>query len=208
MKKIYLLAICLCTGFGLMAQETQSDTDFEEDETRKSVFKKENLFVGGTVNLSFGNRITALGISPYFGYSLNRYVDVAASIGVDYVSQRDNTYENDKLRQTIFSPGAFVRLFPIKFLFAHAQYEHNFIRYKYIYPSSFNQPSEKMHLNADAFLIGGGFASGRDSDQKSFYYFSILWDIGKDYNSPYVDNNGRAIPIIRAGYNVALFQGR
>jgi hypothetical protein len=29
-----------------------------------------------------------------------------------------------------------------------------------------------------------------------------------DKNSPYVDNFGRSNPIIRAGYNIGLFQGR
>jgi hypothetical protein len=34
-----------------------------------------------------------------------------------------------------------------------------------------------------------------------------LFDVIKNINSPYTDNLGRATPIIRAGYNVALFQG-
>ncbi|HSN60937.1 MAG TPA: hypothetical protein VLR49_08380, partial [Ferruginibacter sp.] len=61
---------------------------------------------------------------------------------------------------------------------------------------------------AHSMLVGGGFASGRDADNKSFYYISILWDVAKSPNSPYKDNLNRAIPVIRAGYNIALFQGR
>ena len=38
----------------------------------------------------------------------------------------------DKLRQTVYGPGAFVRLFPVNFLFASAQYEYNLIHLKYI----------------------------------------------------------------------------
>jgi hypothetical protein len=33
-----------------------------------------------------------------------------------------------------------------------------------------------------------------------------MWDIAGDPNSPYVDNLGRSTPVIRAGYNIGLFQ--
>jgi len=35
-----------------------------------------------------------------------------------------------------------------------------------------------------------------------------MWDVLKDENSPYTDNLNRAIPQIRAGFNIGLFQGR
>ncbi len=181
----------------------------EEEETKRPFFKKENFFTGGTVNAAFGNQFTSLGISPFFGYSINRYVDVAASIGYNYISQRDFFRLDDKLRQSVYGPGAFVRLFPVKFLFAQAQYEFNLLRLKYIFPSNLGIPNEKNKFDAHSFLIGGGFASGRDfADQRSYYYFSILWEVGNNINSPYKDNLNRATPIIRAGYNIALFQGR
>ncbi len=201
MKKISLVILLVMFSVNLWAQD--------EDE-KKSGFKKENLFTGGTLNVSFGNQVTALGISPFFGYSINKYIDVAASVGLNYISQRDYSFynSNDKLRQTIYGPGAFVRVFPVKFLFAQAQYEFNFIKYKYIPPSNSGMPSEKYNMDAHSMLVGGGFASGRDGDNKSFYYISILWDVAKSVNSPYKDNLNRAIPVIRAGYNIALFQGR
>ena len=197
-KKISLVVLLALFSVNLWAQD--------EDE-KKGGFKKENLFTGGTVNLSFGNQVTALGISPFFGYSINKYVDVAASVGLNYISQRDNYIQDDKLRQTIYGPGAFVRVFPVKFLFAQAQYEFNLIKYKYIPPSN-SGPTEKYNMDAHSMLVGGGFASGRGADNKSFYYISILWDVAKAANSPYKDNLNRAIPVIRAGYNIALFQGR
>ena len=198
-----LLFLLLFTTLNVAAQEEE-----KADDEKKGGFKKENLFTGGTVNLSFGNQVTALGLSPFFGYSINRFVDVAATVGMNYISQRDVLYANDKLRQTIYGPGAFVRLFPVKFLFAQAQYEFNFIRYKYIPVSGSGQPSETTKLDAQSFLVGAGYAGGRNSDNKSYYYISVLWDIAKAKNSPYTDNLDRAVPIIRAGYNIALFQGR
>lgn len=181
----------------------------QDDEEDIKGFKKENLFMGGTLNVSFGNQLTALGVSPFFGYSVNRYLDVAASFGVNYISQRDiSGYNvNDKLRQTVYGPGAFIRVFPVNFLFAQAQYEFNLIKYKYIPPPNSGGTVEKYNYDAHSLLIGPGFASGRNKENKSYYYISVLWDIGKATNSPYKDNIDRAVPVIRAGYNIALFQG-
>lgn len=175
-----------------------------QDEEIKTGFKKENLFVGGTVAFGIGSGQTSFGLGPYFGYSINKYIDAAVSINYNYVSQRDY-YSPTKYRQTIIGPGAFIRIFPVKFLFAHAQFEQNFIQQRTIYGSGF--PDDKTHLNVSSFLIGPGYASGRD-ESKSFYYISVLFDVVKNINSPYVDNQGRVDPIFRAGYNIALFQGR
>ncbi|MBC7866590.1 MAG: hypothetical protein H7X88_03560 [Gloeobacteraceae cyanobacterium ES-bin-316] len=200
-KQIFLVAIMMAVSFNLVAQD---------EEEVKTGFQKDKLFTGGTLNLSFGNQVTALGLSPFFGYSLNKYLDVAASVGVSYISQRDYSFYNadDKLRQVIYGPGAFVRVFPVKFLFAQAQYEFNLIKLKYIPPSNSGLPSDTYNSDAHSVLVGGGFASGRDAYNKSFYYISVLWDVAKSDNSPYKDNLNRAIPILRAGYNIALFQGK
>ena len=201
MKKIIWTACIILFALHANAQDEEKSEPF---------FKKENLFAGGTLNLGFGNQTTSLGIAPFFGYSFNRYIDLAICPGISYISIRD--YNNDlgsKLRQTVYGPGCFVRLFPVNFLFAQAQYEYNFIRYHYIPSGNQNPADERLKLDAHSLLVGGGFASGRDfSHQKSYYYFSILWDIGESINSPYKDGLDRAVPIIRAGYNIALFQGK
>jgi len=176
----------------------------EEDEVIKGGFKKENLFVGGNVALGLGSGNFSVGVGPYIGYSINKYIDAAAGLNYSYLSQRDY-YTTQKNRQSVIGPSAFVRLYPVKFLFAHAQYEYNFIKYKQIYGNGI--PDNVYKINVPSFLIGPGFASGRDAYSKSFYYISVLFDVLKNKNSPYTDNQGRVTPIIRAGYNVALFQG-
>ncbi len=201
-KNVFALLCAISFSVMLHAQTTEEPT-----EPKKRWFKKENLFTGGTVGLGFGQGSFSLGLSPYFGYSINRYVDVAVSFGYNYFSQRDVKYFGDKLRISDYAPGAFVRVYPLKFLFAHLQYEHNFISEKFIYPSNLNLPSEKMSVNAGSFLIGPGYASGRDEDNKLFYYISVLFDVGGNKNSPYIDQLGRVDPVIRAGINIPLFQG-
>ena len=200
MKRTIVLLLMSSIAFYSFAQK---------GDKKESIFKKENLFTGGDMTFSLGNNFTVLGASPYFGYSINRFVDVAASFGYLYTSQRDIQYPgaDDKVRQTIISPGAFARLYPIKWLFAQAQYEHNFIRQKYL-PGEFSlEPQGTYRVDANSLLLGGGIAGGRDIDNNSFYYFSIAWDVLKNSNSPYVDELGRNRPILRAGYNIALFQG-
>jgi hypothetical protein len=66
--------------------------------------------------------------------------------------------------------------------------------------------------------VGGGFASGREKGSTTFYYISVLFDVLKNINSPYVNvtynpndpsqQRVDIVPIFRAGINVGLFQNR
>jgi hypothetical protein len=212
MKKITIAILCLSV-FVINANAQKE----EDDDVKKPFFKPENLFTGGSLGVNFGQvqfsgtqseqRQFSFGLGPHIGYSINKYVDVALSLNYTYLSQRDNFVRGDKIRQNSIGPGAFVRLFPINFLYAQAQFERNFITLKYIPASNNSLPSEKISVAATSYLIGAGYATGRQ-DGNTFYYFSILFDVGNDINSPYKDELGRVNPVIRAGFNIALFQGR
>lgn len=198
MKKIILGTMLFTLVLAANAQD-------EKDE-EPGGFKKENLFTGGSINVSFFNGTTQLGVSPYFGYSITKWLDAAVSINFNYISQRDYYDYGDKVRQTILGPGAFVRIFPVNFLFAQAQYEHNFLTQKYV-PATNGSPRDKFKTDVNSLLLGVGYASGREQYNKSYYYISLSFDVLKLANSPYVDNLQRGIPIINAGFNIALFQG-
>jgi hypothetical protein len=202
MKKAVIFLALISSFYAANAQDEE-----KRGNEKKGGFKKENLFVGGDVALGFSNISTTLGASPYFGYSINKYIDVAASFNFTYTSQRDYPAYGDKIRQTIYGPGAFARIYPLKFLFAQAQFEHNFVRQKYFPGSNSPYAADLTHVDANSLLVGAGYAGGRDEDNKNFYYISISWDLIRNENSPYVDGLGRAVPIIKAGYNIALFQG-
>ncbi len=207
MKKVFLVLVLFGIVLSTNAQDDTKEKQKEKNK-KKGGFKKENLFLGGNVTASFFSGGTLLGLSPYFGYSLNKYVDLAASVNYNYTSQRDYIDYGDKVRQTVFGPGALVRLFPVHFLFAQAQYEHNFIRLKYIPASGSIYAPSITHIDANSVLVGGGYTSGRRDGNNTFYYLSIMWDVAGVAESPYVDGLGRSIPVIRAGYNIGLFQGR
>ncbi len=200
MKKVILLFL-MFLSFHSFAQSG------EEKIKEKKGFKKERLFTGGSLTAGFSNYATILGITPQFGYSLTNWADAGITFNLNYTSQRDYQNYGDKLRQTVYGPGAFVRLFPVRFLFASAQYEYNRIHLKYI-PADNGFPVPDYNINASSLLLGGGYAGGRERGDNTYYYFSISWDVLGDKNSPYVDGLGRSNPIIRVGYNIGLFQGR
>lgn len=212
MKKLFIATLLLLGACPSFAQD--------ETEERRGGFKKDHLFTGGGLTLSFSNYTTVLGASPVFGYSINKWLDAGIVFNFNYASDRHVTYydpvtrlyyfSDDKLRQTVFGPGAFVRAYPLKFLFIQAQGEQNFITQKFIYDNG--APSEKISVSAPSLLVGVGYASGREGIGDLYYYISIMVDVARNRNSPYVEQtasgNINPLPIFRAGLQIPLFQGR
>lgn len=219
MKKVFISLILSGLLINSFAQE-RSDEGQVKEQKKKGGFKKENLFTGGGLTVTFSNSTTVLGGSPVFGYSINRWIDAGIVVNFNYASDRHLTYYNyssglyyasdDKLRQTVFGPGIFARVYPIKFLFVQVQGEQNFITQKVIYANG--SPSFKQSASATSLLVGGGYCNGRAGKGSLFYYVSIMADIAKNKNSPYVEQIAsgaiNVLPIIRAGLQVPLFQGR
>lgn len=211
MKKLVSVSLALCwIAIAATAQEG------EGEEEKEKGFKKENLFTGGSITVSFFNQQTVLGANPIFGYKLADWVDAGIAFNFLYNGARDYARFDDKIRQTVMGPGAFIRLYPARFLFFQGQFEHNFSTLKYIYPGG--SPTEKIKTDANSLLVGAGIAQGRERGSTTFYYITLLFDVLKNINSPYVNvsynPNDPAqqrvdmVPIIRAGINVGLFQNR
>ena len=200
MKKIIVSSLLLVMTTTLL--QAQGD-----EEKEKPSFK-ENLFTGGSVSLAFYNNTFLVGASPVLGYSLANWADAGIVVNYNYTSYRDVTLFDDRLRQTVYGGGAFVKLYPVRFLFAQVQAEYNSINQKYLPPgngATVKYPTQ----NANSFLVGGGYTTGRyGKGGAPFYYLAILFDVSGDTNSPYTDAYGRSIPIIRAGLQIPLFQGK
>jgi len=179
----------------------------KEEEKEKVPFKK-NLFTGGTISLAFYSNTFLIGGSPVLGYSITNWADLGIVINYNYTVYRDYQVFDDRLKQQNFGGGPFVKLYPLRFIFAQAQYEYNFLRLKYIPPPNYGLPKEKDGLEAKSFLIGGGYTTGRMGRGGSpHYYLAILFDVLHEPGSPYTDAYGRSIPIIRGGVQIPLFQG-
>lgn len=197
MKKIFLsLCLLIVSATFIHAQE--------EEENKRSF--KENLFTGGSVSVGFSNNTFLIGASPVLGYSLTNWVDAGIVVNYNYTSYRDYNYVfNDKLRQKVYGGGGFVKIYPVRFLFAQAQVEHNFIKQKLIPASGATQ---SYSTSANSVLLGGGYTTGRQGrGGQPFFYISVLFDVAGNANSPYTDGYGRTIPIIRGGLQIPLFQG-
>ncbi len=195
-KSIALISCCLLLATGLYAQE--------ETEKQKG-YDPTNWFTGGSVSLGFGGgsySTFVAGIHPHLGYTIAKWIDVAGVVNFEYQSQRDPF--NNKYRNTTYGVGAFTRIYPVQFLFIQAEPEYNFITQKYI-PATGSTGKENVH--APSLLLGGGYITSR-SDKNSFTYLSVLVDVIKDKNSPYVDGYGNLLPIIRAGINIGLNRRR
>jgi len=207
MKKIFFSVALVVVSAVLFAQD-------KEDEDKG--FKKENLFTGGSVTLSFFNGSTIIGANPIFGYKLADFVDAGIVTNFISTSQRDYLEFDDKVKQTVYGGGIFTRLYPVNFLFLQGQFEHNFINLKYT-PASSSYLPYKETKDVNSFLVGGGYCQGRQPGSNTFYYVAILFDVIKNENSPYVNvavdpntnrTSVRAAPLIRAGFNIGLFEGR
>ena len=177
-----------------------------QEKEKEKGSNKENFFTGGSISLAFYNNTFLVGGSPVFGYSITNWIDLGVVVNYNYTSYRDyNFVFNDKLRQRVYGGGVFTKIYPVRFLFAQAQYEYNFLRLKYI-PNVGSTQTYKAE--AGSFLVGGGYTTGRfGRGGPPFYYLAVLFDISNNINSPYTDSYGRIIPIIRAGIQVPLFQG-
>ena len=192
-KSILLAVFTLVLISGLYAQ----------DEEKHKGYDPSNWFTGGSVSLGAGYGTFNFGIHPHYGYTVAKWIDFAGVVNFEYQSQRD-AY-NNKYRSTTYGLGAFTRIFPVHFLFIQAEPEYNFIRQKYIPANSGTTLNQNLH--APSFLLGGGYTTSR-SDKNSFTYLSVLVDVVKDINSPYVDGYGNILPVIRAGINIGLNRGK
>lgn len=197
---IMLLAMIFCIHSFAQEQEVVFSSKEKEKEGERKGFQKDMLFTGGTLNIGYFNGVTVLGATPQLGYSVSEWLDAGIVFGYTYMSQSINT--DEKYRQHIIGPGAFVRLFPIDFIFASVQYEHNFIKQKYISPYG----GYTQNLDVNSLLVGLGYTSGKDGRNAPYYYFSVSIDVFNDPNSPYRTYANEIYPVVNAGFNIPLFQ--
>lgn len=197
MKRFLCTMLIALTSVAVFAQDEKE----EEEDGEKRGFRKDMLFTGGSVNIGYFSGVTVLGATPQLGYSVAQWLDAGIVFGYTYTSQSVDF--NTKVRQTIIGPGAFVRLFPVDFLFASVQYEHNFLRQKVIYSGG----SDVYKTDVNSLLVGLGYTSGKDGRNSPYYYFSVSIDVFNNPNSPYRNFANDIYPVVNAGFNIPLFQG-
>jgi hypothetical protein len=202
-RVIYVFTCLLLTATSLSAQE--------KDSEEKKGFKKENLFTGGGISLGFGfndyGNSFSVGASPVFGYSVTNWLDAGIVVNYIYTSYKNYPTDGYKVRISDYGGGAFAKLYPLRFLFLQAQFEHNFSHQKYI-PGN-GTSAYTYNYDGNSLLLGAGYAGGRDPlFKRAFFHIAVLFDVLGDVYSPYTDSYGRIVPNIAAGVQIPLFQGR
>ncbi len=202
MKKIFASLLIIISANALYAQDMYNDNAVGENKG----FKKENVFIGGSIGLGFGSGSFAVGANPEVGYSVAKWLDAGIVLNINYASQTYYNYygDNSDLKTSSFNYGAgvFARAYPLPFLFFQLQPEENWIAYK----NKYNGFSDKQTVNATSLIGGVGY--GQRVIGQGSYFFMVGLDLLHNQYSPYLDGYGHPVPIIRGGFDVYLRPSR
>jgi hypothetical protein len=202
MKKVTMLICAVSIFCSSFAQD-------EEQPEKTRGLKKENIFVGGGIGLGIGgwNGGFNIGANPEIGYTVAPWLDAGISTNINYSSFRAEVNNGFRQRTINYGGGVFVRLYPFKGFFLQALPEYNWIKttFKDQRPGSTGEQL-KYNQEAPSLLVGVGYS--RRVVGASNFFTAIMFDVGDNLNSPYIDSYGSKLPILRTGFNFYLGQGR
>jgi hypothetical protein len=188
MRKTFSLLVLTLFTATAMAQYQAAPTQTGGDEGQR-------LFFGGNFGLSFGNS-TFVNVSPIVGYKINDYFSAGGGVNFIYSSFTTRDGAGNKLYTDSYGTaglGIFGRVYPVKFLFAQARPEMNYVWGKIKYYGS--APSEMKYPGkwVPSLLLGGGVAlpAGRGA-----LLLSLQYDVVQDARSPYGTK-----PFVSVGFN-------
>lgn len=180
MKKLVAVIVFILFVFQLQAQDDKG-------------FKRENIFIGSGINLGFSNGFI-LGLNPEIGYSLNKFIDAGIATNITYITQND-IYSPAVYRYTVAGGGPFLRFWPVNMIFISGQLEYNTIRSS---KKENGVVTPGVSTSSPSILVGAGY--GNRFIGQSQFYTSIVVDVMKDPNSPYVDGYNRMQPVFRTAF--------
>jgi hypothetical protein len=196
MKRIIaalLFAIVVTSPF---AQEQNDEVD------TKGKFRRDNIFIGGSVGLSFGTGSFGVSTNPEIGYTVANWVDAGIATNINYFSYNARYNFGIRQRSTTLGTGVFVRIHPIRNFFIQAQPEYNWITTKLRYENYTPPIDDKVKMEAPSFLVGLGY--GQRVIGSGSFFTAIMFDLGSNRSSPYITFDGTKLPVIRTGFNFYL----
>jgi hypothetical protein len=198
MKKLFFSFLLIAISSAVFAQKKDKD-----DNEKSGGFKKENIFIGTSLGLGIGGweNSFSIGANPQIGYSLAQWIDAGIVTNINYFSFRytDGAF-NYKQNSTNYGAGGFIKLYPINMFHIQAQYEYNWINTKVTQQGT--NISQTFKQEAPSLLLGVGY--GQRIVGQSSFFTTLLLDVSRNINSPYVDNFGTAVPFFRTGFIVYL----
>lgn len=191
--------------FLLLSVSTFSFCQRNEESTHS--FKKENIFLGGSIGLGVGNGSFSIGGNPEIGYTVAKWFDAGFLFNINYYSFTAETNRGVRQRTFNYGAGFFTRIYPVNGFFLTAIPEYNIISTTSKDIALYGTGDEvKIKTEAPSLLLGVGYGS-RDIGRGNFYTM-IAFDAGNNTNSPYIGFYGSKLPILRAGFNFYLAPGR
>lgn len=203
-KFLFLLAGMMAAAVAGVAQDHMPNrVNTYSDEGDGTGFRKQNLFIGGSLGLGFASDQFTVGVNPEVGYSLNRWLDAGVIVNFTYnsVSPDPYGYYNPDLgeKEFIYGGGLFARAYVLPFLFLTAQPEINWTHDTQKYGGA-GGASYVLNVNAPSLLVGIGY--GHRTIGEGTFYLALMFDVLGNTNSPYNDVYGHPLPVIRAGFDL------
>lgn len=212
MRKV-LIALLLCAGLAADAQEVYTSSGRPAGARKKEQKKKERGFdaskivAGGMIGLGFGST-TSISIAPVLGYRITDNLAAGVGFGYQYLKVKDYFTLEDlngnvsyyDYKASMISASVWARYLIMEHLFAHLEYEHNFMSFQdYVFdPAGTGKiVSDKVTYNVPSLLAGVGYRQPI-SDNASMYIMGMYDVLQQDY-SPY---KGSIFP--RIGFTIGF----
>ena len=193
MKNLTLLIACVLLCIGSFAQQNEGDVE-------RGGFKKENIFMGTSLNLGLANHSFNAGLNPEIGYSITKWLDGGLAFNINYFSQNASDYSNIRFRNFNYGGGPFLRIWPLSFLHLQIQPEYNWISSNQ--KNVLNGQSGTYNYQAGSLLVGVGYGTRLIGSHYS--YVTLMIDVLQNKNSPYRDQYNDPVPVFRAGFGFYL----
>lgn len=198
MRYIAITLLLLAGMTKLNAQEVYSSSGRPVNDKRhtqqKKGFDASRIIFGGGLGFGFGN-VTNISVSPIVGYRISDNFSAGVGLGYQYFRIKDKfTLQDQNLgyikkpyTATMYSPSIWGRYVIWRNIFAHLEYEHNFMSETVYDPYVIYTGPEKAiknRINVPSLLLGGGIR--QPISERVSIIFQGLYDVLQDKNSPYL----------------------
>ncbi len=152
---------------------SRNQVNSSSQSNQASGFKKENLVLGGTFGLYFGN-YTSFNFSPQLGYRFSDYFTAGLGLGYSYYKE-DGDFGYEDYTQNYLGGNLYLQLNPVRFLRLQVQPE------LYGFWGSY-QPDTRM---VACVLVGGGVVMpvGNNGGVSMMIYYDVVQDSYSPYGN-------------------------
>lgn len=169
--------------------EESSNDDGDSGDDKKNWV--DNIVVGGNLGAQFG-QATYIEASPIVGYRITEMLTAGVGFTYQYFSENYNLATFADYKAQVLGPRVFVQHDLIYGLFAHAEFEHSWVKFTY------EDPTYGEYTNdVSALFLGMGYnyEVGSNSRFQIMLLYDVLHNIESIYYSPWV---------VRMGFNIGL----